>query len=74
MNFFMDINKTQNKFDEIKETSNKIIQIFDQHFAHILVTSIVNLNHQLDALYHSSMDYGILKLNGIVEETQDKMK
>jgi hypothetical protein len=67
---FVNINN-QNATKNIVITNEKS-QVIDPHYAHILVTSIVNLNNQLDNIYQTGSDYG--RINSILEVTQGKMK
>ena len=56
----------------IVKTNEKSQVIDPRHYAHILVTSIVNLNNQLDNIYQTGWDYG--RINSILEDTQGIMK
>jgi hypothetical protein len=68
MNNFNIVNfNNQNATKNIVIT-NENSQVIDPHYAHILVTSIVNLNNQLDKIYQTGWDYG--QINNILEDTQ----
>jgi hypothetical protein len=68
---FVNINN-QNATKNIVNTNEKSQVIDPQHYAHILVTTIVNLNNQLDNIYQNGWDYA--RINSILEETLGKMK